>query len=348
MHKFNTHTIQEIGKILGEPTNILITTHYNPDGDAIGSSLALYLYLKNKGHEVNVLIPNDVPQFLQWMPGLDEAIIYYHNSKKGDRLLAEAPLIFCLDYNSFSRVNLFQKQLESANGIKILIDHHPEPENQFDYSLSVIPVSSTAELIYDFISSLGDNPLITTEIGINLFVGMMTDTGSFSYASNYPDTLETVADLIKKGVDTEKVHRLVYDTYSENRMRLLGYCLSEKLVVLPEYCTAYIWLTKADLDKFSFQPGDTEGVVNYALSIKGISFAALFTEKKSCIRISFRSKADFSVNEFARKHYTGGGHLNAAGGDSYLPMHETITKFEELLPPYKEALIAAAEKSAVL
>lgn len=329
-------------------SKILITTHYNPDGDAVGSSLALYHYLLLKGYEVNVIIPNDVPQFLQWMPGLSNAYIYYHKSKQSDELLENADIIFCLDYNSFSRVKLFPKNLENAKGKKILIDHHPEPEKQFDYVLSVIPVSSTAELIYDFICALGDNKLINTDIGNNLYVGMMTDTGSFSYASNYPDTLETVADLIKKGIDTEKVHRLVYDTYSENRMRLLGYCLSEKLVVLPEYCTAYISLSKEDLEKFSFQPGDTEGVVNYALSIKNISFAALFTEKKNSIRISFRSKSDFSVNEFARKHYEGGGHHNAAGGDSQLKMDETLRAFEELLPQYKEALINAARNSSSL
>lgn len=345
MHKFNHHTLNEIISLIDSPLNILITTHYNPDGDAVGSSLALYQYLKLKGYNVNVLIPNDIPAFLHWMPGLKEAIIYFHQSKKADKLLEEAQVIFCLDYNSTSRVNLFKEQLRKATGKKILIDHHPDPENEFDYVLSVIDVSSTAELVYDFISSLGDNELINVEIGSNLYVGMMTDTGSFSYASNYPHTLETVADLIKKGVDTELVHRLVYDTYSENRMRLLGYCLSEKLVVLNEFCTAYISLTNEDLKKFSFQPGDTEGVVNYALAIKNVSFAALFTEKNNCIRISFRSKADFSVNEFARKHYGGGGHRNAAGGDSYKPMDQTLEEFENLLPQYKEQIVAAAQKS---
>ncbi len=348
LHKFNKRSLSEVSDLLANSSKILITTHYNPDGDALGSSLALYHYLLHKGHIVNVLIPNDVPQFLNWMPGLSDTIIYYHHTKYADKLISEAELIFCLDYNSISRVNLFQKQLSEAKGKKILIDHHPEPENQFDYMLSVIPVSSTAELIYDFIKSLGDGKLIDVTIGTNLYVGMMTDTGSFSYASNYAHTLQIVADLIKKGIDTEKIHRLVYDTYSENRMRLLGYCLSEKMVVLNEFCTAYISLTKEDLDRFSFQPGDTEGVVNYALSIKNISFAVLFTEKKDCIRISFRSKSDFSVNDFARQHYSGGGHRNAAGGDSYLSMEETLKVFEGLLPIYKDKLVAAAHKSSVL
>lgn len=348
MSKFPKEIFDGVREVLSKFTKILITTHYNPDGDAIGSSLALYLYLKGKGYQVNVLIPNDVPEFLQWMPGLNDAVIYYHHKKQGNKLLEEAEVIFCLDYNSLSRVNLFHDELMKAKGKRILIDHHPEPENEFEYQLSFVKVSSTAELIYDFIVALDDQAYINTEIGMNLYVGMMTDTGSFSYASNYPHTLETVADLIKKGVDTEKVHRLVYDTYSESRMRLLGFCLSEKLVVLNEYCTAYIWLTKSDLNKFLFKPGDTEGVVNYALSIKNISFAALFTEKKDCIRISFRSKANFSVNDFARKHYLGGGHINAAGGDSYLSMDETLKGFTDLLPQYKEALNEAARKSISL
>ncbi len=348
MQKFNNSSVSEISSILSEPKKILITTHYNPDGDAIGSSLALYHYLKKKGHSVNVLIPNDVPEFLGWMPGLEDAVIYFHHSKKGARLIKEAELIFCLDYNAISRVNLFKDQLLSAESRKVLIDHHPFPEDQFDLSFSIIEVSSTAELIYNFISALGDRDLIDYSVGVNIYVGMMTDTGSFSYACNYPETHTIVADLIKRGVDTELVHRLVYDTYAENRMRLLGFCLSEKMVVLNEYSTAYIWLTKEDLEKYNHQPGDTEGFVNYALSIRNISCAALFTEKNGSIRISLRSKADFPVNEIARKYFKGGGHMNAAGGDSFVPMKETLANFESILKDYKEALNSAAHKSSVL
>lgn len=348
MNKFDKEIIGNIASLLRNKSRILITTHYNPDGDAIGSSLALYHYLILKGHEVNVLIPNDIPEFIQWMPGNDKLIIYYHKSAIADKLIEEADIIFCLDYNSLSRVKLFDEKLATAKGKKILIDHHLEPSDQFDHTLSIINVSSTAELVYEFICDLGDRGKIDINIGINVYVGMMTDTGSFSFACNYPRTFEIVADLITKGIDSEQIHRLVYDTYSENRMRLLGYCLSERMVVLKDLCTAYIWLTQEDLDKFSFSPGDTEGVVNYALAIKNISFAALFTEKKSCIRISFRSKNDFSVNEFAREHFQGGGHRNASGGDSYLGMEETLKKFTDLLPLYKEELVAAAAKSSIL
>lgn len=349
MHRFDQQILTEIAAELENSPRILITTHYNPDGDAIGSSLALFHYLRLKGYQVNVLIPNDVPQFLQWMPGLPDSIIYYHNQSLAENLIREADLIFCLDYNSLSRVNLFTDKLLASKGKKVLIDHHPEPvAEQFDYLLSIISVSSTSELIFDFIRANNDEELINKEIGSNIYVGMMTDTGSFSYSSNYAHTFETVASLISKGVDTEKIHRLIYDTYSENRMRLLGYSLSQKLVVIKEYCTAYIFLIRQDLEMFSFKPGDTEGIVNYALAIENISFAALFTEKKNCIRISFRSKADFSVNDFARKHYQGGGHKNAAGGDSYLTMDETIKQFNELLPDYRNELIHASQQSSEL
>lgn len=348
LQKFDNSTVSEIISILSAPKNILITTHYNPDGDAIGSSLALYHYLKKRGHNVNVLIPNDVPEFLGWMPGLEDAVIYFHHSKQGTKLIKEAELIFCLDYNAISRVNLFKDKLLSAEAKKVLIDHHPFPEDQFDLSFSIIEVSSTSELIFDFISALGDKSLIDYNIGVNIYVGMMTDTGSFSYACNYPETHFIVSELIKIGVDTELVHRLVYDTYAEHRMRLLGYCLSEKMVVLDEFSTAYIWLTKEDLKKYNHQPGDTEGFVNYALSIKNISFAALFTEKDGSIRISLRSKADFPVNEIARKYFKGGGHMNAAGGDSFQSMEATISDFEDILKDYKEALNSAAHKSSVI
>lgn len=349
MNKFDQKTLSAIVAELEKAENVLITTHYNPDGDAIGSSMALYQYLQAKGHNVQVIIPNDVPQFLHWMPGLSLSVIYYHNPQLAESLLNNADLIFCLDYNSYSRVNLYSDKLAASKAKKILIDHHPEPViEQFDYMLSVINVSSTSELIFDFIAANNDQDLITKEIGSNIYAGMMTDTGSFSYASNYPHTLETVAKLIKKGVDTEKIHRLIYDTYSENRMRLLGFSLSMKLVVLQEYCTAYIYLTRQDLETFSFQPGDTEGIVNYALAIKNVSFAALFTEKRNCIRISFRSKANFSVNDFARKHYQGGGHKNAAGGDSYLSMEETIKQFNDLLPEYQQVLVEASKQSSEL
>lgn len=349
LHKFNRETLSEVKELLNKVNgNIVITTHYNPDGDALGSALALGRYLEKAGKQVSIVIPNDFPDFLKWMPGQENAIIYFHHANKANELLEKAEVIFCLDYNAVHRVNYFGKQLFEAGGVKILIDHHIQPEPDFDYMFSVIETSSTSELVYDFICGMGDSDLIDTEISISLYVGIMTDTGSFNYGCNYPHTFEVVAELIRRGIDVEQIHRLVYDTYSEKRMRLLGFCLSERMTVLEEYATAYIWLSEEDMQKFDFKPGDSEGIVNYALSIKGVSFAAFFTEKPDRIRISFRSKGDFSVNTFARLHFEGGGHRNASGGDSFMSLTETLEKFTALLPQYAEELNLSASKSAVL
>ena len=348
MQKFNSETLNSVKQLLDVQSEIVVTSHYNPDGDALGSALALSRYLRKKGHKVTTIIPNDFPDFLSWMPGQEDILIFFHKSLTANDIIKKASIIFCLDYNAIPRVNLFADQLFEAKGIKVLIDHHLAPEDHFDLSFSVINTSSTSELIFDFINNLGDSDLIDADIAACLYVGMMTDTGSFSFACNYPHTYEVVAKLVKAGVDTEKVHRLVYDTYSESRMRLLGFCLSERMIVLGEYGTAYIYLSQDDLKKFDFKSGDTEGVVNYALSIRNISFAAFFTEKSDRIRISFRSKGSFSVNDFAREHYQGGGHRNAAGGDSFLPLETTLKNFVELLPLYQDKILFAARQSSVL
>ena len=323
-----------IGDQLAASPEIIITTHYNPDGDAIGASLALYLILSRLGHKVSVIVPNDYPAFLKWLPGNEDINIYEDSEALCDSLIMKANIIFCLDYNSLSRVKLFSDKLLVSKATKILIDHHADPSNEFDFIHSRISISSTCELLYEFIIGLRFDNQINKDIAECLYVGIMTDTGSFSYACNYSQTYETTASLIKQGIDAEQIHRSVYDTYSENRMRLLGYCLSERLLVNLKYKTAYIWLTQNDLVRFDHQVGDTEGVVNYALSIEGVTLAALFTEQDDRIRISFRSKGEFSVNEFARKHFAGGGHRNASGGDSFLGIDETLQKFEGLLPIY--------------
>lgn len=321
-------------KLLEEKSDVLITTHYNPDGDAIGSSLALYHFLSSRGIEAKVIIPNELPSFLQWMPGAKEAVIYVENPEFGNALIASADLIFCMDYNGLGRVKLFTDELRAARATRVIIDHHIQPENEFDLIFSEIIVSSTSELLYQIIGEAGLADGITKEMAECLFVGIMTDTGSFSFACNRPETFEITARLIKTGLDVERVHRMVYDTYSESRMRLLGQCLGSNMKVLPEHATAYIWLTKDDLEQFDYQQGDTEGFVNYALSIQNVAVAALFTERGDRIRVSLRSKGEFSVNEFARSHFNGGGHRNAAGGDIFMNMPETLSWFESLLPAY--------------
>lgn len=327
-------SISTLLELLDENSDVLITTHYNPDGDAIGSSLALYHFLSARGIKSRVLIPNELPSFLQWLPGLDDAVIYIENPERGDALIASADLIFCMDYNGLGRVKLFTDQLRAASASRVLIDHHVQPENEFDFAFSEVSVSSTSELLYQIISEAGLMSAITKEMAECFFVGIMTDTGSFSFACNRPETFVIASDLIRTGIDVERVHRMVYDTYSESRMRLLGYCLGSKMKVMPEFATAYIWLTKEDLEKYDYQQGDTEGVVNYALSIQNVAVAALFTERDDRVRVSLRSKGEFSVNEFARAHFNGGGHRNAAGGDIFKNMTETLAWFESLLPAY--------------
>lgn len=347
MHKFDQNQVSKLASLLTQKAKILITTHYNPDGDALGSSLAMSFYLQKRGLDVNILVPNEYPGFLAWMPGSKQMTIYSRDKERGDALIENADIIFSLDYNAFHRVNLFADKLEKSKAKKVLVDHHLQPDPHFDCIFSVVETSSTAELVYDLICALGHKELIDRPMADCLYVGIMTDTGSFSFANNYPHTYEVVADLVRKGVDAAHVHRLVYDTYPELRMRLLGYCLSEKLTVLKEFSTAYIFLTKEDMKKFKVQPGDTEGIVNFALSIKDISFAALFTEKDDRIRISFRSKGSFSVNEFAREYYEGGGHRNAAGGDSFLKMPETIERFRNLISNHQDALKKAAHETNI-
>jgi len=327
-------SIAYLKKLLGEKTDVLITTHYNPDGDAIGSSLAMYHFLISRGIKAKVLIPNELPSFLQWMPGIDAAIIYSDNTEYGDAVINDADLIFCMDYNALSRVKLFTDQLRNSDATKVLIDHHIQPENEFDLTFSVISVSSTSELLFQILVELGFAEAISKEMAECFFVGIMTDTGSFSFACNRHETFDIAAELIKTGIDVEKIHRMVYDTYSESRMRLLGHCLGTNMKVLPEHATAYIWLTKAELNQYDYQQGDTEGVVNYALSIQNVAVAALFTERDDRVRVSLRSKGEFSVNEFARAHFNGGGHRNAAGGDIFMKMPEALSWFESLLPAY--------------
>jgi bifunctional oligoribonuclease and PAP phosphatase NrnA len=331
---------KQLSRLLNTPSKVVITTHYNPDGDAIGSSLALYHILRKLAHNVSLLVPNDLPGFLKWMPGSEDILIYQNRTDECNKRIEEAEIIFSVDYNAFSRVKFFQDKLLEAGAKKVLIDHHPKPERTFDAYFSETGVSSTSELIYHLVRSSGLAGLIDADIASCLFVGIMTDTGSFSYSCRNPELFEVTAQLIRRGIDVENIHRLVYDTYSESRMRLLGFCLSNRMKVLPEYNTAYMWLTKEDLEQFGYQPGDTEGVVNYPLSIENITMSALFMERYDRVRISLRSKNDFSVNEIARKHFIGGGHKNAAGADSFQSIEQTIIHFESILPAYKQELSA--------
>lgn len=333
----NEEFINRIEELIRSSKRILITGHHNPDGDAIGSVLAMHLFLKNRGIQSQCMVPGEFPDFLNWMPSIEKISIFSKENRED--LISRADLIFCLDYNSLHRTGKMADPLIRSNAVKVLIDHHPEPNlSQFDLCYSETITSSTSELIFNFIEGLGGEKIIDKKIAECLYVGIMTDTGSFSYACNSSRTFRIVARLLETGLNAEYVHRQVYDNYSEARLRLLGFSLSEKLVVLRDLSSAYISLGMDELRKFDYKEGDTEGIVNYALSIDGIKVAVLMTERKNKIRLSFRSKGNFPVNEIARDHFEGGGHLNAAGGDSYLSMVETVSKLESILAHYKDRI----------
>jgi bifunctional oligoribonuclease and PAP phosphatase NrnA len=323
--------IQQLASYLEQKRKVLIITHYNPDGDAIGSSMGLYHFLKKCGHDVTVMTPNEFPSFLGWMEETKNIIIFQNNKKKAIETANNAELIICVDFNDFKRLKDLGPILSSSPAIKALIDHHPQPENGFTYSIHDTAAAATAELIFKFIKGTGKFHLVDKTVSECIYTGIMTDTGCFSYNSSNPATFQSVAELLGTGFNKDEVFDNVYNNFSHNRMKLMGYCLNEKMVVLPQFQTAYIWLTKEEQEKYNFQPGDSEGFVNLPFSIKGVNITALFTEKKDNIRISFRSRGSFMINEFCQKHFEGGGHKNAAGGESKLPMKETLEKFEKLI-----------------
>lgn len=332
-------SILEITSALSRANKIVVVPHKGPDGDAMGSSLGLYHFLKNKGHQVNVIAPNDFPQFLKWLPGSQDVLIYENQPDQCLQLINEAEIIFTLDFNMLDRSGDMAEPLKEASATFIMIDHHPEPSDYADHTYSDATMSSTCQMVYKFIQKLRSVKQITPEIATCLYTGIMTDTGSFTYRSTSSETHLVIADLIEKGADNTTIHQNVYDTFSQNRLKLLGVAL-QNLRVNKELRTAYITLSQEELDRHNFQKGDTEGFVNYGLSLEGIIFAVIFIEHKveGLIKISLRSKGTFSVNKFARAHFSGGGHLNAAGGKSNLSLEDTVTKFNTLLPHYKEEL----------
>ncbi len=332
--------LTSLKEILAYPRQIVITTHHKPDGDAIGSSLGLYNYLIQKGHHVKVITPSDYPVFLQWMPNNPEVIIYPEKSKDSDQLIAEADLIFCLDFNALSRINQLGERVRESAAKKVLIDHHLEPEDFDDYRYWSINACATAQLVYEFIVNIMEEPgLINKDVATCLYTGIMTDSGSFRFATTTPAVHYIAADLIARGAENSKIHELVYDNFSENRLRFLGYCLLNKLEVLTEFHTAMIVVSRHELQQFNITTGDTEGLVNYALTINGIRLAALIIERQDLVKLSLRSTGDFPANEICKKYFNGGGHRNAAGGQSGQSLRETVQKFKQILPEYKSLLI---------
>lgn len=331
--------IRELKRVLDKPSKIVITTHLKPDADALGSSLGLAGYLKKKGHEVVVISPTDYPDFLNWMHGNDDVIIYEHHKQKiSQELVEEADIIFCLDFNNLHRIEKLGGVVEESKALKVLIDHHLEPEDFADFEIWSTEAAATAELVYDMIVDLNEAHLVDENIAECLYAGLMTDTGSFKHPNTTPNVHRIAAALMEHGANAAKVSKLIYDSNSAERIKFLGFALSERLNILKHLSTAYFVISESDLKRFNSKNGDTEGLVNYALSIKGIVVAAVIIEKDSIIKMSFRSVGDFSVNEFARKYFNGGGHKNAAGGRSDLSLRDTEIKFLEAVELEKEAI----------
>lgn len=336
----NSSQTQQVQQLLSQPRNVVIVGHKNPDGDAIGSCLGLAGFLGMEGHHCQVIMPNDFPEFLKWMPGADSILCFDKNAAAVRESLAQADLVFTLDFNALNRTGELGAELEAFKGDFVMIDHHQQPDDYAVVTYSDVSMSSTAQMVYHFMEALDGASKIDADMATNLYTGIMTDTGSFRFPATTATTHRVIAALIDAGANNSFIHGKVFDSNSASRLKLLGVALNN-MVLMPEYRTAYITLTQKELDEHHFRKGDTEGFVNYGLSIEGMVMAVIFIEnaQEGITKISFRSKGDFSVNELARTHFHGGGHTNAAGGRSELPIGQTVDKFISILPAYKHALL---------
>lgn len=328
--------IEKLRTRLSQPRRIAIVTHYNPDGDAVGSSLGLMHILRTMGHTVRVVFPNTPADFLDRLPGRKEALCLDRSPDAALSTIRTSDLVFCLDFNQLDRVGGLEDVVRAAPD-KILIDHHQEPGDLATVVFSDTSASSTCQMVYDIAVELGAGPMIGLDAATCLYTGMVTDSGSFRFRSTTPHTMRVAADLMERGVDIDGVHSAIADTNSIDRLRLLGFTLIERMTVLPDLRTVVIGLNLDDLARFDFKPGDTEGFVNYGLSIKGMRLAAFFVERTDLVKISLRSKGDLPVDRFLKEHFNGGGHANAAGGQSRQSLEETVQHFMALLPGFLSA-----------
>lgn len=331
--------INKVENLLDKAEKIVIVTHLSPDGDAIGSSLGLYHYLIDLGNDVNIIVPNDYPYFLSWMKGIKEVLVYEKYPDFAEKLIAEADLIFCLDFNILKRIGRVGPFVEQSKAKKILVDHHPDPSTLFDVTISHPEISSTSELVFRLICRMGDFDRMNRYSAEAIYTGMMTDTGAFTYNSNNPQIYYIIGQLLLKGINKDQIYSNVYNGYSENRFRLQGLMLSQRMKIYEEYGAALIWLTEEDQKKYTTKKGDTEGFANIPLQIKNITFSVFIREDESMIKISLRSSGTFPTNKFSAQCFNGGGHLNASGGEFFGSIEDAIAVFEKTLPEYKELLI---------
>lgn len=334
--------IDHVEKWFNRADKVVIVSHVSPDGDAIGSSLGLSHFLESQEKNVTVIVPNAFPDFLRWMPGAKDVIRYDRYKEFADKLIQEADVICCLDFNALSRIDAMADAVAASPARKLMIDHHLNPESFCKIIISHPEISSTSELVFRLICRLGYFEDITKEGAECIYTGMMTDTGGFTYNSNNREVYYIISELLSKGIDKDEIYRKVYNTYSEGRLRLMGYVLYEKMQVFPQFNAALIWLTKEEQGKFQYVKGDTEGFVNIPLSIKNIIFSVFLREdtEKNMIKISLRSVGTFPCNKVAAEFFNGGGHLNASGGEFYGTMEEAIELYKRALVKYEDLLLA--------
>ncbi len=318
---------KELTKLFSSSENILLVCHINPDGDAIGSQLALYHYLKIKNKNISMLAPNNLQDFLKWMDGAEQISVFTKERKRCRKLIEKADLIIMFDFNQSNRLGEAEELVKASGAKKVIIDHHLNPERFADLIITEPSKCATSELVHELICEMNGTQFLSRSYAEAIYVGIITDTGNFEHGSYSSRTFRIVADLLDTGIEKEKILNLVYNNFSSDRLRLQGFALNKRMVVLPEYNTAYIYLTKDDLKEYNHIKGDTEGFVNMPLSIKGIFFSVLFVEKDNFIKLSFRSTGRFSTNEFAAKYFSGGGHMNASGGEYRDTLDNTITYF---------------------
>lgn len=325
--------IDALRQLLSTPKRLALVTHYNPDGDAIGSSLGLMHVLRKAGHEAQVVLPNSAPAFLRWMPGYQELIAADAQRDQCLEAIRSSDAVICLDFNRRDRVGALEEELRKAP-YAVLIDHHQEPEDFATIAFSDTTACATSQMVHDIVEAMGWSDLIGIEAATCLYTGIVTDSGSFRFGSTTPHTMRVAASLMDRGVPITDVHESIMDDNRFDRLRLLGFTLTERMVVLPELGAAIISLSMADLNRFGYQQGDTEGFVNYGLSMRGIRLAAFFVERPDLVKVSLRSKGQLPVDGLVREHFNGGGHRNAAGGQTKESLADAVARFRSLLPDF--------------
>ena len=333
--------VDHVEKWFERADKIVIVSHVSPDGDAIGSSLGLYHFLLSQDKTVNVIVPNAFPDFLKWMPGAKEIILYNRYKEFADKLIQEADVICCLDFNVLKRIDDMEEAVRTSPGRKLLVDHHLGPGDFARITISHPNISSTSELVFRLICQLGNFSDISKEGAECIYTGMMTDTGGFTFNSNNREIYLIIGELLSKGIDKDEIYRRVFNTHTEDRFRLMGYVLYDKMQIFPQFKSALITLTREEQKRFHHMKGDTEGFVNMPLSIKDVCFSVFMREdtEKDMIKISLRSVGTFPCNQVAAEFFNGGGHLNASGGEFYGPMEDAIALFKQALIKYEDQLL---------